>query len=79
MTAIPVSIFAKSAETYVAQAAQSQDVINVVTEHGNAVVMSEEEYRGMKETLYLMSAKGMPERIAAARTTPIKESEKFAW
>lgn len=79
MTAISVSTFAKGAEAYVAHAVKNQDVISVTTEHGNAIVMSEEEYRGMQETLYLMNAKGMPERIFEARSTPIEESEDFAW
>lgn len=38
---------------YVNQAVEYNDIINVSTKNGNAVIMSEEEYNGLMETLHL--------------------------
>ncbi len=79
MTAISVSAFSKHAEQYVARAIENQDIIHVTTDEGGAILIGEEEFRGMMETLRLMNAEGMPERVVEARQTPIEESEDFAW
>ncbi len=39
------------------------EVINISTKSGNAIVMSEEDYMGLMETLYLNSIPGMKEKI----------------
>jgi PHD/YefM family antitoxin component YafN of YafNO toxin-antitoxin module len=39
----------------------------------NAVLISEEEWRGMMETIYLSSIPGMKESILAARASPRSE------
>ena len=79
MTSIPISVFFQNAAQYVAHAVNSQDVISVTTEKGNAVLLSEEEFRGMMETIYLLNSEGMAERVEEARRTPIEESDDFAW
>ena len=79
MTSIPISVFSQNAAQYVAHAVNSQDVINVTTEKGSAILLSEEEFRGMMETIYLFNSEGMAERVEEARRTPIEESDDFAW
>ena len=79
MTSIPISVFSQNAAHYVAHAVNSQDVISVTTEKGSAVLLSEEEFRGMMETIYLLNSEGMAERVEEARRTPIEESDDFAW
>lgn len=79
MTAISVAAFRKNAEEYIDHAVQKQDVISVTTENGTAVILSEEEFRGMLETIALLKAEGMAGRVEEARSTPIEESEDFAW
>ncbi len=79
MTSIPISVFSQNAAQYVAHAVNSQDVINVTTEKGSAILLSEEEFRGMVETIYLLNSEGMAERVEEARRTPIEESDDFAW
>lgn len=79
MTSIPISVFSQNAAQYVAHAVNSQDVINVTTEKGSAILLSEEEFRGMVETIYLLNSEGMAERVEEARRTPIDESDDFAW
>ena len=79
MTSIPISVFSQNAAQYVAHAVNSQDVINVTTEKGSDILLSEEEFRGMVETIYLLNSEGMAERVEEARRTPIEESDDFAW
>ncbi len=49
------------------------DVINVSTKNGNAVVMSEEEYNGLVETFYLLSLPATREEILTGLETPVSE------
>ena len=79
MTSIPISVFSQNAAQYVAHAVNSQDVISVTTEKGSAVLLSEEEFRGMMETIYLLNSEGMAERVEEARRTPIGESDDSVW
>lgn len=73
MTNTTITNFRKNVFEYVNQAIQYNDVVNVVTKNGNAVLISEEEYNGMLETLRLMSIPGMVESIIEAAKEPTKE------
>lgn len=56
--------------------------IRIATQSGNAIVISEEDYNGIKETLYLMSIPGMTETILEGMRTPVSElipEEKVEW
>lgn len=79
MTFVSMDSFRKDVGTYVEHAVTRNDVITLATSKGNAVILSEEEYSGLLETLRLMSASGMKERIEEARSTPIEEAEDFEW
>lgn len=79
MTAVSVSSFSKNAAQYVAHAIGSDEVIGVTTDNGNAVLLSEEEYRGLLETIRLMNCPGMDERVKEARQTPVEERSDFVW
>ena len=63
MTNINITNFRKDIFEYASQVVNYNDVINVTTKDGNVVVMSEEEYNGLMETLYLCSVPGMKERL----------------
>ena len=47
------------------------EVINVNTKNGNAVLLSEEDYRNMMETLHLSVIPGMVESIQKAAEEPL--------
>ena len=47
--------------------------INITTKNGNAVVLSEEDYNGLTETLHLTSVPGMKEKIAEGLKTLLSE------
>lgn len=53
--------------------------LKIITGNGNAVVMSEEDYNGLMETLYLYSQPGLVESILQEKQTPIKECREFDW
>ena len=48
--------------------------VNVITKSGNAVILSEQEYNSMVETLYLQSVPGMREKLLAGLNTPLDET-----
>lgn len=78
MTNTTITNFRKNVFEYVNQAVQYNDVVNVVTKNGNAVLISEEEYNGMLETLRLMSIPGMVESIAEAANEPAEECAVYS-
>ncbi len=56
--------------------------IRINTKKGSAIVMSEEEYRSLHETLYLTSIDGMTQSILDASNEPLEEcikEEYFEW
>lgn len=55
------------------QTIKYNEPVNVSTKDGNAVILSEEEYNGLIETLYLSSIPGMKEEIIEGLNTPISE------
>lgn len=79
MTNTNATNFRRNAFSYFDQAIKYNDVINVATKNGNAIVMSEEDYAGLMETCFLLSVPGMRERLTAAAAEPLETSEDFAW
>ena len=49
------------------------DVINITTKDGNVIMLSEDEYRNLLESLYLAGIKGVYEDIEEAVNTPTEE------
>ena len=43
------------------------------TKDGNAVLLPEEDYSGIMETLYLVSVPGMREKLRAAKAEPLED------
>lgn len=58
------------------QTIKYNEPLTINTKNGNAILMSEEEYNSMVETLYLMSIPGMEEKIIEGLNTPIDECIK---
>ena len=72
MTNVNATNFRKNLFEYLNQAVDFNDVINVSTRNGNAVVMSEEDYNSLMETLYLMSHPGTREEVLTGMHEPIE-------
>lgn len=77
MTNTNATNFRQKVFDYLNQAVLYNDVINVNTKNGNAVVMSEEDYRGMIETIYLMSHEATAREIAEGMKEPLEECVEY--
>ena len=82
MTNTNITNFRKNVFDYINQAIEYNDVINVSTKTGNAVIMSEEEYNGIMETLYLSSDPRVKNDILSGKDTPLADclpSSEVEW
>ena len=62
--------------TLVDDVAESHDPIQIVGKRNSAVLLSEEDWRAIQETLYLTSIPKMRESISKGLNTPIEECEE---
>ena len=56
--------------------------ISIISRNGNAVIISEEEYNNLMETLYLTSIPGMRDKLVDGLHTPLDETvpeEEVFW
>lgn len=68
-----VTNFRKNIFSVLEQTIKYNETVNISTKDGNAVVMSEEDYRGVMETLYLLSSPELKEKILEGKATPLSE------
>ena len=68
MAVTNISVLRKNLFSSIDNVIEYNDSITVSTKNGNAVIISEAEYNAMLETIYLVSQKGLVEKI--------KEGEK---
>ena len=73
MTITNVTNFRKNIFSMLEQTIKYNEPINISTKDGNAVVLSEEEYQGMLETIYLMSIPEVKEKLIEGKNTPLSE------
>lgn len=81
MQTISISNFRKDLYKTVDSAIKFEP-IRVNTKNGNAILMSEEEFRNWEETIYLSNITGMKESIIEGSRTPIEEcitEGNFEW
>jgi antitoxin YefM len=57
------------------EVAMSHEPVQITGRRGNAVLVSEEDWRAVQETLYLLSIPGMRESIREGLATPIDDLE----
>lgn len=58
------------------RAAQLHEPIQITGKRNNAVLIAEDDWRAIKETLYLLSIPGMGESIRKGLKTPLKKCGK---
>jgi prevent-host-death family protein len=58
------------------ETASAHEPILITGKRGNAVLVSEEDWRAIQETLYLLNIPGMRESISEGLVTPIDECSK---
>ena len=68
-----VTNFRKDIYNLLEQTIKFNEPVNVSTKNGNAVVLSEDEYNGMVETLYLYSVPELKEQLTEDMNAPLSE------
>ncbi len=62
------------------EALESHELITIVGKRGNAVLLSENDWRAIQETLHLLAVPGMRESIREDMETPVEScSEEPGW
>ena len=68
-----ITNFRKNIFTMLEQTIKYNEPVNISTKAGNAVVISEEDYNGLMETVYLSSVLEQREKIIEGLHTPLNE------
>lgn len=58
------------------EAAQSHEPIQITGKRGNAILLSEDDWRSIQETVYLLSIPEMRESIREGLATPLEECDR---
>lgn len=58
------------------EAAQSHEPIQITGKRGNAILISEDDWRSIQETVYLLSIPEMRESIREGLATPVEECDR---
>ena len=77
-----VTNFRKDIYELLEQTIKYNEPLNISTKNGNAVVLSEEDYNNLMETLYISSISGLKEDIVEGLEEDIEdcvEEEKVEW
>ena len=74
MTTTTITNFRKNLYSMVENTVRFNEPVNITTKDGNAVMISEEEYLGLIETLHLTSVPGMKETLVEGLNTPLSET-----
>ena len=68
-----ITNFRKNIFKLLEQTIKYNEPVNISTKDGNAVIISEEDYNGLMETLHISSIPNMKEHIIKEMNTPISE------
>lgn len=80
MTTLSASEARKRLYSLVDEVKESHDPVQIVGKRSSAVLISEEDWRAIEETLYLVSIPGMRESIRKGLKTSVKKcSEEPGW
>ena len=73
MIATNITSFRKNVFCLLEQTIKYNEPLSINTKAGNAIVLSEEDYNGMIETIYLMSVPTMKEKLLEGKNTSLSE------
>jgi prevent-host-death family protein len=80
MTSISATEARKQLYRLVDAVRDSHEPIHITGKRGSAVLVSEEDWRAVQETLHLVSIPGMRESILEGMATPVGElDDKLDW
>lgn len=62
------------------EVSESHEPVQITGKRGNAVLIAEDDWRAVQETLYLHSVPGLKESIIEGMKTPVEEcDEELDW
>ena len=76
MTTITATEARKRLYNLLDELAESHDPVQIAGKRNSAVLVSEDDWRAIQETLYLQSVPGMRESILEGMRTPVDECEE---
>ncbi|PZR72361.1 MAG: type II toxin-antitoxin system prevent-host-death family antitoxin [Chthoniobacterales bacterium] len=80
MTSLPVTQARSKLYQLLDEASHSHEPIQITGKRSNAVLVAEEDWRSIQETLYLLSIPGMRKSVRDALAEPLrKASRKPGW
>lgn len=82
MTNVNITNFRKDIYELLEQTIKYNEPINISTKNGNAVVLSEEDYNNLMETIYIYSNPGLKEDIVKGLKEDIEDcvdEKKVEW
>ena len=77
MAVTNISVLRKNLFSSIDNVIEYNDSITVSTKNGNAVIISEAEYNAMLETIYLVSQKGLVEKIKEGENEDISSMSTY--
>ena len=77
MAVTNISVLRKNLFSSIENVVEYNDSITVSTKNGNAVIISEAEYNAMLETIYLVSQKGLVEKIKEGEKEDISKMSTY--
>ena len=77
MAVTNISVLRKNLFNSIDNVIEFNDSITVSTKNGNAVIISEAEYNAMLETIYLVSQKGLAEKIKEGEKEDISKMSTY--
>ena len=80
MTMLKIAQARSKLHALVSKAAAGHKPIVITGKNGNAVLLAEEDWNAINETLYLLSVPGMRESIREGMATPLEEcAQELDW
>jgi antitoxin YefM len=76
MKTITASMAKDNLDRLIEEAAESSEPVRITGERTNAVLISEQDWRALQETMYLLSIPGMRESIREGLETPVEECDE---
>jgi prevent-host-death family protein len=80
MTSISATEARKSLYKLVDEVQESHEPVQITGKRGNAVLVGEDDWRAVQETLFLVSIPGMRDSIVEGMATPAAElADELGW
>jgi antitoxin YefM len=75
MTTVSATEARKQLYTLIDHVAESHEPVQITGKRGSAVLVGEDDWRAVQETLHLVSVPGMRESILEGMATPVEDLE----